>query len=254
MGSKSLISLSHVCAGYDGREVLSDATLEVKERDFVGVVGPNGGGKTTLIRVMLGLLPPMSGRVGYGIGTGGGARLRMGYLPQQSELDGQFPISARDVVLSGLLAEKPARTHYSRGDKERAEAMLAYMGLEGIGRQNFGTLSGGQRQRVLIARAMVAEPAVLILDEPTAYIDGGSTCRLYDLLGRLNERCAVVMVSHDVGTVLRNVRNIVCVNRRVHYHAVEDVDEAELSEVFGCPFDVIAHGHLPHRVLGEHER
>ena len=244
-----IISLQNLSAGYDGQEVLTGVNLEVEERDFLGIIGPNGGGKTTLVKVMLGLLPPLSGSVAFAVG----ARPVMGYLPQQNELDRAFPISVTDVVLSGLLNERPNRVFYSRRDRERAAAMLDYMGMGDLGRQRFGSLSGGQRQRVLIARAMVANPEVLILDEPTTYIDNRSSGRLYDLLQELNKRCAIVLVSHDVGTVLRNVRNIACVNHTVHYHAAAEVDEQELSEAFGCPFEMVAHGHVPHRVLGEHK-
>lgn len=247
-----IISLKGVSAGYDGREVLSGVSLDVGERDFLGIIGPNGGGKTTLAKVMLGLLEPLRGEVLFFKDGERRERLQMGYLPQQNEQDRQFPISVRDVVLGGLLCERPRRVGYSRRDRERAMEMLEWMGMGDVAGQSFGQLSGGQRQRVLIARAMVAGPEVLILDEPTTYIDSRSTGRLYDLLEEVNERCAIVLVSHDVGTVLRNVRNIACVNRSVHYHAVDEVDEQELSEAFGCPFEMVAHGHVPHRVLGEH--
>ena len=136
--------------------------------------------------------------------------------------------------------------------RERADDLLSLLHLTSEARRSIGELSGGQRQRALIGRALICEPEVLILDEPSTYIDQEHQEQLYELLADINRRCAVVLVSHDIGTVLRNVRNIVCVNRSVHYHPADEVNEELLKESFGCPFQLVAHGHVPHRVLGEH--
>lgn len=253
MGNNVVIELSHISAGYDGKEALHDVSLKVFENDFLGVIGPNGGGKTTLVKIMLGLLKPYKGEIKFYRGGHAVKSLRTGYLPQQNLLDTQFPITVRDVVLSGLLGQRHILYHYRRSDRERAAEVLRELELTDLASRPIGDLSGGQRQRVLIGRALAPRPEVLILDEPNTYIDRPGEENLYRLLEQINSRCAIVLVSHDVGTVLQKVSNIACVNRTLHYHAASEVTENELSEAFGCPFQLIAHGHIPHRILSEHE-
>ena len=247
-----ILQLRDVAVAYDGTEVLQQASLSVLKNDFLGIIGPNGGGKTTLVKVMLGLLPPARGEVRYFRDHDEVESLRMGYLPQYSTFDTKFPISVNEVILSGLLTNRRGICCYSRVDRERADELLSLLHLTSEARRSIGELSGGQRQRALIGRALICEPEVLILDEPSTYIDQEHQEQLYELLADINRRCAVVLVSHDIGTVLRNVRNIVCVNRSVHYHPADEVNEELLKESFGCPFQLVAHGHVPHRVLGEH--
>ena len=252
MENKPIIQLRNVSAGYENRTVLHNVDLTVNQRDFLGVIGPNGGGKTTLIKIMLGLLKPQAGSVTFYHNGKKCDKLCAGYLPQQSMLDRKFPISAVQVVLSGLLGTKRILHRYSSEDRAKALHLLQLLELEELADRPIGALSGGQRQRILIGRAMICEPEVLILDEPNTYIDQQNQDKLYRLLAAINDRCAVILVSHDIGTVLQEVRSIACVNHDVHYHATDEIDEHVLTKAFGCPFELIAHGHIPHRILARH--
>lgn len=195
------IRLNNVTAGYDGRAQVRDVCLEVGSGDFAGVTGPNGGGKTTLVRVMLGLLKPMSGTVEYRLDGQAVEHLRMGYLPQYNAIDKDFPISVEQTVLSGLNAEAGLFGRISEHLLERAHKTMMDMGLEGMERRPIKALSGGELQRVLLARAMVSRPEVLILDEPDTYIDDRSEQLMHDTLQRVSRNCCVVMVSHDLQLV-----------------------------------------------------
>ena len=236
-----------LCVAYDNREVLSDVNLTLCERDFVGVIGPNGGGKTTLVRTLLRLLQPTRGTVKYFRDGKQVESLRMGYLPQYSQIDRRFPITVREVVESGLLGEHPEVTQQSIGE------LMHFLDIEALAQKPIGDLSGGQLQRALLGRAMVAQPELLILDEPNTYLDGRSTNRLYDLLGEVNRHAAILLVSHDVGSVLHNVRQVACVARTLHFHPSAEVTPKWLEAHLGyCPFDLVTHGALPHRVYKWH--
>jgi len=253
MESEPILQLKNVFASYEDLEVLHDVSLTVFDKDFLGIIGPNGGGKTTLVKIMLGLLRPQHGEVKFYRGGQEINSLRTGYLPQCNTFDKKFPISVRDVVLSGLHSNHPVFHRFGKADKSLTSQILEMLDLSDYADRAIGELSGGQRQRVLIGRALICQPEVLVLDEPATYIDQSNQEKLYELLGRINCNCAIVLVSHDIGTVLRNVRNIACVDRLVHYHPVSEVDEKTLESSFGCPFQLVAHGHVPHRVLEEHQ-
>lgn len=247
-----LISLAHVNAGYESKKVLEDVTLTIYEKDFLGVIGPNGGGKTTLVKLLLGLLTPMSGTITYFEEGQPVSRLSIGYLPQYSAIDKKFPISVKDVIASGLLEKESFFGRLNARQREKVQAMIVQMGLEGLDNRPIGQLSGGQMQRALLGRAMVSNPKLLILDEPNTYIDRGFEARLYELLTEINRQCAIVLVSHDIGTVLQNVKSIACVSGSLHYHPDTEVSAEWLETHFGCPMDIIGHGALPHRVLRSH--
>lgn len=202
-------------AGYDGRAQIKDVWLEVGSGDFAGVTGPNGGGKTTLMRVMLGLIKPMAGTVEYRLDGNRVDRLRMGYLPQYNAIDKDFPISVEQTVLSGLNAEAGLFGRMPARLRARAAETMREMGLEGMERRQIKALSGGELQRVLLARAMASRPEVLILDEPDTYIDGRSEQLMHDTLQRVSRNCCVVMVSHDMQLVESLANVMVNVDERV---------------------------------------
>ena len=176
----------------------------------------------------------------------------MGYLPQTNHLDMKFPISVYEIVLSGLSKQKSIFQPYSKEQYEQAQQIIVRMGLEGLEKKTIGELSGGQLQRALLGRALVSNPEVVILDEPNTYIDKRFEARLYSLLEEINEERAIILVSHDIGTILKSVKSIACVNKTVHYHPSSEVSTEWLEEHFGCPFEILEHGTFPHRVLKCH--
>lgn len=262
-----LLEIRSLRAAYDGHTVLHDVNLTVYANDFLGIIGPNGGGKTTLIKCILGLLRPVSGEIHFhsrrpspfGEGPAAGSPssadrpVTIGYLPQYNGIDRKFPLTVEEVVLSGLSSRRPLAGRIKESEREQARRVLAQMGMEGMEKRSIGSLSGGQLQRVLLGRAIVSDPELLVLDEPSTYLDRRSSAQLYQLLGELNRRVAIILVSHDIGTVLQQVKNIACVNETLHYHPATDVDSHWLEHHFGCPIELLGHGALPHRVLGEHE-
>ena len=250
---EKLIDIDHVTAAYGNKTVLRDISLTIWKDDFLGIIGPNGGGKTTLLKVILGLLPPVSGVIRFYEDGRIVPSLRIGYLPQLNNIDKKFPISVREVVTSGLASEKPLFRSYSASQKQRVEEVLGKMGLEDLANRAIGELSGGQLQRVLLGRSIVSRPQVLILDEPNSYVDKRFESHFYNLLDEINKESAVILVSHDIGTVLAMVKNIACVNETLHYHPGADVSEEWLGEKYACPIELIGHGDLPHRVLKKHE-
>ena len=246
---KPIMQLEHICAAYDGKQVLTDVNLTVYERDFLGVVGPNGGGKTTLMKIILGLLSPVSGKIRFFNDGKEVPAISMGYLPQYNTIDKKFPISVYDVVLSGLNKQKSLFRPFTPEQYEQVQRVIARMGLEGLEKRAIGQLSGGQLQRALLGRALVSEPDVVILDEPNTYIDKRFEAILYSLLEDINKERAIILVSHDIGTVLQNVKSIACVSGRLDYHPDTEIPVEWLEKHFGCPIDLLGHGNLPHRVL-----
>lgn len=249
---EKLIELTHVTAAYGHKTVLRDISLVVHKDDFLGIIGPNGGGKTTLLKVILGLLPPLSGTIRFYRDAKEVPSLKIGYLPQMSHIDKKFPISVREVVSSGLSAEKPLFRAFTKVQEKRIDEVIERMGLEHLDRRPIGELSGGQLQRVLLGRSIVSRPEVLILDEPNSYVDKRFESHFYPLLEEINQETAIILVSHDIGTVLSLVKNIACVNETLHYHPGTDISEAWLDEKYACPIELVGHGDLPHRVLKKH--
>ena len=248
----SIIQINGLCAAYDGKTVLSQVDLTVYERDFLGVIGPNGGGKTTLVKCILGLHKPSQGQMRFYKDGCEVPEITMGYLPQYNSIDRKFPISVYEVVLSGLSKQKALLSRYTAKHHDQVRHILARMGLEGLEHRAIGELSGGQLQRALLGRALVSNPEVVILDEPDTYIDKRFEAKLYSLLEEINRERAIVLVSHDIGTVLKNVKTIACVNETVHYHPHTEVPTEWLEEHFGCPIEMLGHGTFPHRVLKCH--
>ena len=245
-----LIEAEGVTFGYGREAILQDVDLTVHRDDFLAILGPNGGGKTTLLKVLLGLLEPWSGTVRRHTS---GRRGALGYVPQFAEFDRKFPVRVRDLVLLGRLGLRGPFRRYARADREAVEGVIARLGLERVADRPIEGLSGGQLQRALIARALVSEPEVLLLDEPLASIDAESREVLLGTLRKLGETIPVVVVTHDLTPFGAAVKQIACVNRKPPLPPVGRADSEEmLEEVYGCPVELIAHG-VPHRVLPEHD-
>ncbi|WP_300799612.1 ABC transporter ATP-binding protein [uncultured Alistipes sp.] len=246
----NLVTLHDVSVTYDGYEALQHVDLEIAEEDFLGVIGPNGGGKTTLVRAILGTVPH-SGRIDYAPELFRGRERLIGYMPQISDFDRAFPISLLEVTLSGLQGLRGFRTRYTREDRRKALQLLETAGLEEEAHHPIGEVSGGQMQRALLCRAVISEPRLLILDEPTNFVDNRFEKELYQTLRELNRRMAIMMVSHDLGTITSVVKEIVCVNRHVHRHRSNILTEEQLRN-YDCPIQLLSHGHIPHTVLEHH--
>ncbi len=237
----SAIVMRGLWFSYDGYPVLEDVNLLIPQGDFVSVVGPNGGGKTTLLKLILGLLRPSQGEVHvFGL-IPDEARPRIGYMPQQSQLDPQFPATVMDVALMGRLGHGRSFGPYSRSDKEIVSAALHQVGLYELRKKVFSSISGGQRQRLFIARALACEPDLLLLDEPTANLDAVMEGDLYELLQTLNQRLTVVMVSHDIGFVSQVVRSVICVKRKVLMHPTCEITGEMINEMYGSPMRMVRH-------------
>ena len=247
-----IATLTNVCVQYGEMVVLENISFIIKPLDFISLIGPNGGGKTTLLKVLLGLITPTSGTVEVFGGSPKLARQQIGYVPQQANIDKQFPINVWDVTLMGRIGKKPLFRHYSAEDRERAADALNKVKLYDLRHRQIGKLSGGQQQRVLIARALVGNPTLLLLDEPTASVDSEIKRDIYDLLIELNKNMTIVMVSHDIGVVSSYTKTIACLNRTLAYHNEKDITPKMLADAYQCPVDLIAHG-VPHRVLPPHQ-
>ncbi len=247
----NLITIRGLSVRYDRTEVLQDVNLDIYDDDFLGIVGPNGGGKTTLIKAIMGAVP-YQGNITLAPELFDGRHKLIGYLPQQSDFDRSFPISVRETVVSGLQAQKRIFGRYTRADYARADRLLEQTGIADVARHPIGEISGGQMQRTLLCRALISNPRLLILDEPANFVDNRFESELYDLLKRLNDRMAIVMVSHDLGTITSVVKNIVCVNRHVHRHPSNKITPEQLAN-YECPIQIISHGRIPHTVLESHD-
>ena len=205
--------------------IISNATFAIKEREFIGVIGPNGGGKTTLMRLMLGLIIPARGEVRIFGTAPGTAAPPVAYVPQHLQFDRLFPISLFELVLMGLLNELPWYGRFSQAHKRRAEEAMERMGIAHLRKRSVGTLSGGQLQRALIARALVTQPQLLLLDEPTANVDAAAEVEIRALLQALREEITIVMVTHDLNTSICEVDRVLCVQEEVSAYAVNEVCE-----------------------------
>lgn len=250
-GGGPAVELEGVSFSYGRVPVLEDVDLSVRRGAFLGVIGPNGAGKTTLLKLVLGLLEPDRGRVRVLGGAPRDARGRVGYVPQFARFDREFPVRVRDVVLMGRLGDARPLLGHPEETRAAARRALARMELEGLADRRIGELSGGQLQRALIARALAMEPDVLLLDEPTASVDTRVGESLYEMLDRLSDPMTVILVSHDVGVISREVESVACLNRRLWYHGSEDVTPEVLEAAYGGRVEMVSHGEA-HRILRDH--
>ena len=243
MDPKNVITVSHVSFSYDGIPVLEDVNLAIQERSFISIVGPNAGGKTTLLKLLLGLLQPSQGSIEVLGLPPEKARTRIGYMPQQVQLDLQFPVSVLDVVLMGRTGPGWRIGPYSRTDRAVALDSLRNLEMQDMKDRPFMALSGGQRQRVLIARALACEPEMLFLDEPTANVDMVVETELFELLHEMSKAITVVVVSHDLGFVSQYVQSVVCVNRRVLVHPTTSVTGEVIRDLYLSDVCMVRHHH-----------
>lgn len=244
MSTPAVIEIDNLDFRFNGGpRVLEDVNLRIAAGDFASVIGPNGGGKTTLVKLILGLHTPTSGSIRVFGTTPLKARPRIGYMPQHAMMDPRFPVRALDVVMTGRLGRGLTIVSYNSKDRRAALEALAQVGLEDAGGTAFSDLSGGQRQRVLLARALVTDPDMLVLDEPAAGLDHKVELDFFDLLKDLNKRLTVILVSHDLGFVATFVRTVICVHRRVDVHPTAELDGRRVSEIYGGDVRMVHHHH-----------
>lgn len=250
-----IIEIQNLKVGYENKpDVLKNVSLTVFENDFLGIIGPNGGGKTTLLKAILGLIQPQSGNISFFDNGRKVNHINIGYLPQINQIDKKFPISVNEVILSGLTLRGKIIKRYTAEDKRKVQPIAEKMGVEDLLHRAIGELSGGQLQRVLLGRAIIDNPKLIILDEPSSYVDKLFETNFYKLLDEINRDIAIVLVSHDVGTIISQVKNIACVNQNLHYHCGNDISQEWLMGAYdSCPIEILGHGSLPHRVLMQHD-
>ncbi len=244
-----LFEMKSLSVSYGADLILQDVDFRVYENDFVGVIGPNGGGKTTLLKVILGLVRPLKGKLLFGEELKNSNNI--GYLPQISTGDNNYPVSVKDVVLSGLMIRKGLVSRMNKADRKKADSVIDELGLASLAGSSLNELSGGQLQRVLLGRAIIGDPRLLLLDEPGNFVDTNFENDFYEKLRLLNKRMAILMVSHDIGTISAHIKSFACVNRHLHYHPSSEISNEQLL-AYGCPIQLITHGEVPHTVLKTH--
>jgi len=248
---REIVNISNLSVYFNEVPAIENINLSIKENDFLAIIGPNGGGKTTLIKVILGLIKPDKGKVTvFGKNPEEGRKF-IGYVPQKAFFDPKFPISVYEVVLLGRY--KKIFRNYSNEDKEMALHALETVHMLEYKDKQIGSLSGGQIQRVLVARAITRNPSLLLLDEPVSNIDPKMQESFYNLLLQLKKKMAVVLVTHDIGAVSSYVEKIACLNTTLFYHGTTEGGLGHLEGTYKCPIELISHG-VPHRMLKKHEK
>jgi len=256
--SAPIVQVENVAFAYNREWVLKDVSLDIHQGDFIAMIGPNGGGKTTLLKLILGLLKPYKGVIRVTEKPAKKASSSIGYVPQDTFINRNFPITAMDVVLMGKLDPKKRWARKSAQNHREAMAALDRLEMAVHAEKKIGELSGGQLQRVFIARALVTQPKLLLLDEPTANIDTKGQTEFFNLLKELNSNISILVVSHDLLVISRYVKSVACVNRRLHYHNQAEITGDMMETMYPCtveevcPVELVAHG-LPHRVLMDHQ-
>lgn len=249
MNGAPLITLKGASFSYGTTPVLEQIDLEVIEGEFLGIVGPNAGGKSTLLRLILGLLTPQGGSIRVLGDRPQRARSQIGYVPQYPSFSREFPISVEQLVLLGRMGDRPGWLRslrpggYQREDYQAARQALVEVEAENLTQRQIGSLSGGQLQRVLLARALVSNPSILILDEPTANIDQRLEGDIFDLLKRLNQRMTILVVSHDIAFISSYVTRVACINRTLVCHHTDAIDGEVIQDLYGEDVRMVAHHH-----------
>lgn len=243
---ENLIEIKNLSIKYDDFFALENVSLNIKQNKFITIIGPNGGGKTTLIKSILGFINPTKGSIKLK------KNLVIGYVPQKDDFEKAFPIKVKDVILSGLLDKKIHLFHkYSNDNKLSLKKVLNSLKIAKLQNKHINELSGGELQKVFLARALISNPSLIILDEPFANIDTHSTKDYYEILKKLSNKMTILLISHDIGVISTYTDDIICVNKKTHYHDSNKLDNDTLQSTYGCPVEVIGHG-IPHRVFPSH--
>lgn len=248
----AIVEMKGVSFSYGAMPVLEDITMTIRRNDFLGIIGPNGGGKTTILRLILGLVRPDTGTVTVFGKQPEEGRRSIGYIPQSFDFDFDFPITVLDAVLMGRLVKRGLLRRYTRDDVTIATDALERVGMQDRADRGIGDLSGGERQRIMIARALTTQPRLLLLDEPVSSIDTKWQNAFYSLLRNLSREITIVLVTHDIGVLSAYIEQVACLNRRLYYHGSTQEGIEHLADTYECPIELIAHG-MPHRVLEDHE-
>lgn len=238
-----IIQLDNVSFAYAGILVLKNITLSIEDEEFLGIVGPNAGGKSTLLKLVLGLLQPDSGTISVMGMSPAQGRSRIGYVPQHPTFSRDFPINVQDMVLLGRLGDTRWYGPYLKQDRDIARQVMEAIEIMDIRYRPVGSLSGGQLQRVLIARALACKPDILILDEPTANIDMRMEEDIFGLLKQYNDHMTIIVVSHDIGFISGYVDRVACLNQTLVCHATEEISGKTIEELYGAPVKMIQHSH-----------
>ena len=249
---ETAVAIDNLSVYYNQTPAIEGVCLHVRDREYLGIIGPNGGGKSTLLKAILGLIPVTSGKVEiYGSDTKRSQVI--GYVPQFSSVDKKFPITLFEVVLTGRSKKGLSPFFkYSDNDKTIVTELLKKVGIDHLAKRQISELSGGEFQKMLIARALALNPKILLLDEPTASVDAASREQIYSLLSELNKDMTIILVTHDLFAISSQVHSLACLNGQLVYHGEPEINQHIVNHLYGCPVDLIAHG-VPHRVLHEHE-
>jgi zinc transport system ATP-binding protein len=233
-----MIKIKNLSFSYDKIDVLKDINLTIKQKDFLAIIGPNGGGKTTLLKLILGIFEPKNGKITLQDGFN---KSNLGYVPQDTNSNTDFPITALEGVLMGHSTKKLQLFGYNKDEISCAMNSLAQVGMDKFANSKIGNLSGGQRQRVLIARALCSNPKILLLDEPTSSIDISGQKDVYELLLNLNKTIAIVVVSHDISILLNYAKNVAHINKNIVFHTLENVKKQMKNDEHICEVELIKH-------------
>ena len=246
MSADTILTFRNVNFGYGPHKVLDDVSFTVKRGEYVGIVGPNGGGKTTLFKLVLGILKPHSGEIKLFGKEPEETRYRVGYVPQYFNVDRQFPINVAALIEAGLLNHSGFLPNSKKEAKEKIANVLKSVYLDGYQKRAVGELSGGELQRVLIARALVSDPELLLLDEPTANVDPAVGVSLNGLFQELNKDHTIVIVSHDIGFVSSSVTSILCLNEKLYQHDGSKLTPEVIESLYGGHVHLVNHCHHCH--------
>jgi len=249
--TNTAVHINNLSVYYGQTPALTGVCLDVADGDYLGIIGPNGGGKSTLLKAILGLVPVSEGTVQIYGKSPGKSRALVGYVPQFAAMDRRFPITLLEVVLTGRLKQGLTPFRFTAKDKEIAHELLERVGIGSLANRQIAKLSGGEFQKMLIARALAVNPRLLLLDEPTASVDAVSRDQIYGLLAELNQNMTIILVTHDLLAISSQVHRLACLNGRLVYHGEPELTGNIVNNLYGCPVDLIAHG-VPHRVLKEH--